>query len=79
MIPYQENDDMFIKEDMDMFVEHITVEDFKKKLDSIYRSTESPSQYNTIHDNIKEIILNNLIREDEERTMAKNKGSREEC
>jgi hypothetical protein len=71
-ITYQENDDMFIKEDMDMFVEHITVEDFKKKLDSIYRSTESPSQYNTIHDNIKEIILNDLIREDEERTKAKN-------
>ena len=70
-IAYQENDDMFIKEDMDMFVEHITVEDFKKKLDSIYRSTESPSQYNTIHDNIKEIILNNRIREDEERTKAK--------
>ena len=54
-----------------MFVEHITVEDFKKKLDNIYRTTESPSQYNSIHDNIKEIILNDLIREDEEKAKAK--------
>ena len=68
-ITYQENDDMFIKEDM--YVEHISVTDFKKKLDDIYRSTESPSQYNTIHDNIKDIILNDLIREDEERNRRK--------
>jgi hypothetical protein len=67
-ITYQENDDMFIE---DMYVEHISVTDFKKKLDDIYRSTESPSQYNTIHDNIKDIILNDLIREDEERNRRK--------
>ena len=41
-IAYQENDDMFIKEDM--YVEHISVTDFKKKLDDIYRSTESDRQ-----------------------------------
>ncbi len=58
-IAYQENDDMFIKENM--FVEHISVAEFKKKLDEIYRSTESSSQYNAIHDNIKDIILNDLI------------------
>ena len=68
-ITYQENDDMFIKEDM--YVEHISVTDFKKKLDDIYRSTESPNQYNSIHDNIKDIILNDLIREDEERNRGK--------
>ena len=60
---------MFIKEDM--FVEHISVAEFKDKLDEIYRSTESPSQYNAIHDNIKDIILNDLIREDEERMRKK--------
>jgi hypothetical protein len=37
-ITYQENEDRFIKEDM--FVEDISVKEFKKKLDEIYRSTE---------------------------------------
>ncbi len=41
-ITYQENDDVFIKESV--YVEHITVDDLKKKLDNIYRSTESPNQ-----------------------------------
>jgi hypothetical protein len=36
------------------------------KLDSIYQSTESPSQFYSIHDNVKDIILKDLIREDEE-------------
>ena len=40
-IAYQENNDMFIKEGM--YVEHISVAEFKDKLDEIYRSTESPS------------------------------------
>ena len=39
-IIFQDNEDMFIKEDNAMFVEHITVDEFKKKLDTIYRSTE---------------------------------------
>ena len=39
-IACQENDDMFNKEDM--FVEHISVTQFKKKLDEIYIPTESP-------------------------------------
>ncbi len=43
-ITYQENY-MFIKEGSNMFVEHITVEDFKKKLDSIYQSTASPNKF----------------------------------
>ncbi len=30
-ITYQENDDIFIKEGSNIFVEHITVEEFKKK------------------------------------------------
>jgi hypothetical protein len=58
---------MFIKEDNAMYVQHITVDEFKKKLDSIYRSTESPSQFYSIHDTIKDIILKDLIREYEER------------
>ena len=35
-ITYQENDDMFIKEDSNLFVHHITVDEFKKELDNIY-------------------------------------------
>ena len=54
-----------------MFVEHISVAEFKDKLDEIYRSTESPSQYNAIHDNIKDIILNDRIPEDEVRMRKK--------
>ena len=70
-ITFQDNEDMFIKEDNAMYVQHITVDEFKKKLDSIYRSTESPSQFCSIHDNIKDIILKDLIREDEERMQSK--------
>ena len=53
------------------FVEHITVQEFKQKLDDIYRTTESPTQFYSIHDNIKEIIMNDLIREDEEKMRSK--------
>ncbi len=54
-----------------MYVQHITVDEFKKKLDSIYRSTYPPSQFYSIHDNIKHIILKDLIREDEKRMHSK--------
>jgi hypothetical protein len=54
-----------------MYVEHITVDEFKKKLDTIYRSTELPSQFYSVHDNIRDIILNDLIREYEERMQTK--------
>jgi hypothetical protein len=47
-----------------MYVQHITVDEFKKKLDSIYRSTKLPSQFYSTHDTIKDIILKDLIRED---------------
>ena len=68
-IAYQENDDMFTKEDM--FVGHISVTKFKNIPHKIYQSTESPSQYNAIHDNIKDTILNEIIREDEDRMRRK--------
>jgi hypothetical protein len=70
-ITFQNNEDMFIKEDNAMFVEHITVDEFKKKLDTIHRSTELPSQLYSVHDNIRDIILKDLIREDEERMQTK--------
>jgi hypothetical protein len=54
-----------------MFVEHITVEEFKKRLDSIYQSTASPNKFYSMQENLKEIILNELIREDEERMRTK--------
>ena len=58
---------MFIKEGSNMFVEHITVDEFKRKPDNIYQSTTSRSKFYSMQDNIKEIILNELIRGDEER------------
>ncbi len=54
-----------------MFVEHITVDEFKKKFDTIYRSTELPSQFYSVHDHIRYMILKDLIREDEERMQTK--------
>ena len=62
---------MFIKKDGNMYVEQITVQEFKQKLDDIYRTTESPTQFYSVHDNIKEIIMNDLIREDEEKMRSK--------
>jgi hypothetical protein len=56
---------MFIKEDNAMYVQHRSVDEFKKKLDSIDGSTESPSQFYLIHDNSKDISLKDLILEDE--------------
>jgi hypothetical protein len=55
-----------------MSVEHIPIDEFKKKLDTIYRSTELPSQFHSVHDNIRDIILKDLIREHEERMQKKN-------
>ncbi len=62
---------MFIKEGNAMYVQHITLDEFKKKLDSICRTTESPSQFYSIRDNIKDIILKDLILENEERMQSK--------
>jgi hypothetical protein len=70
-ITFQDKEDMFIKEDTAMFVEHINVDEFKKKRDTIYRSTELPSQFYSVHDNIRDTILKDLIREDEERMQTK--------
>jgi hypothetical protein len=53
------------------FMLSIAVDEFKKKLDTIYRSTELPSQFYSVHDNIGDIILKNLIREYEERMQTK--------
>ncbi len=54
-----------------MFMQHMTVDEFKKKLESIYRSAQSPSQFYSILDNIKDIILRYLIREYEEGMQSK--------
>ena len=48
---------MFIKEGSNMFVHHITVDEFKKNLNSIYQSTPSLSKFYSMQDNLKEIIL----------------------
>jgi hypothetical protein len=55
------------------------VTEFKKKLDEIYRSTESPSQYNAVPNNIKDIMLNDLIRKDEEKRKEKMYGKINSC
>ena len=67
----QENNDMFIEEGSNMFVWHITVDEFKNRLDSIYLSTSSSSKLYSMQDNLKQIILNELIWEDEKRMQTK--------
>ena len=42
-----------------------------RNLHNLYYSTDSPEQYTKIQDDIREIILNDLIREDEENMQAK--------
>ncbi len=54
---------MLIEEGSNMLVHHITEDGFKKNLDSIYKSTQSPSKFYSMQDNFKEIILNQLIQE----------------
>jgi hypothetical protein len=54
-----------------MPVEHINVDEFKQKLDDINRTTESPTQFYSNHDNIKDIIMKDLIQEDKERMRSK--------
>ncbi len=70
-ITYQENDDVFIRENM--YVEHATVDDLKKKLDcdNIHRSTESPNHHNSIQEHLKDIILRDLIKDDGEKMKSK--------
>ena len=48
---FQDNEDMFINEYNAMYVQHIAVDEFEMKLDSIYWSTKSQSQLCSIHDN----------------------------
>ncbi len=44
-ILFQDQEDMFIKKDGNVYVEHITVNEFKQKLDDIHKTTESPTQF----------------------------------
>jgi hypothetical protein len=44
-----------------------------KKFDETYKSTESINQYNAIHENLKEIILDDLIQEEEDKIQQMNK------
>ncbi len=41
---FQDQEDVFIKKDGNMYVEHVPVEEFKKKLHDLYFSTDSPQQ-----------------------------------
>ena len=47
------------------------MDEFKNRLDSIYLSTSSSSKLYSMQDNLKQIILNELIWEDEERMQTK--------
>ena len=68
-ISYQEGDDVFIKEDI--LVEQITVADLKKKMTQIYNTTESMDRFIKYHEGLKEIIMEDLLRQDNERMRAK--------
>ena len=61
---------MLIKEGSNMLVQQITVDEFKKKLDNIFQSNTFPSKFCPVQDNLKEIIVNELNREYEERMQS---------
>ena len=47
-----------------------TLSDFNEKLIEIFDTADSMREYNKVRDNIKQVILNDLIREDEERMQS---------
>jgi hypothetical protein len=66
---------MFIKEEIAMYVDHITVDEFKKVLslfiDQLNYQASWFAQFYYVHDNIRDLIRWDLIREDEERMQTK--------
>ena len=54
-----------------MVIDKITVEDFNRRLEEIFDPTWSKNEYDSIKDNIQKIIMEELLREDQERSAAK--------
>jgi len=68
---YGEDDTVFVYEGDELWVEQITVSDFNAKLEEIFHTTSSQKQYDYVRDNIQKILMEQLIREDEEKTASK--------
>ena len=68
---YGEDDEVFFYEGSEVFVDKMTVDDFNKRLEEIFDTTHSMQEYDSIRDNIQKIIMEQLIREDQDRTSAK--------
>ena len=67
---YDEDDEIFMYEQSDTFVEKITVDDFNGRLKEIFATTKSMREYDSIRENIQKIIMEELIREDQEKILA---------
>ena len=70
-VSYGEGDEMFAREGTQMEVEKFTLSDFNAKLIVIFDTANSMREYNNVRDHIKQVILDDLIREDGERMQSK--------
>jgi len=68
---YGEDDEVFMYEGSNVVIDKITVEDFNRRLEEIFDTTWSKNEYDSIKDNIQKIIMEELLREDQERSAAK--------
>ena len=68
---YGEDDTVFVYEGDELCVEQITVSDFNAKLEQIFDTTASQEDYDSVRDNIEKIIMEELIRDEEEKLKTK--------
>ena len=70
-VSYGEVDEIFVREGTQMQEEKFTLSEFNEKLIEIFDTADSMREYNKVRDNIKQVILINLICDDEERMQSK--------
>ena len=56
-VSYGEDDEIFVLEGTQMEVETFTLSDFNEKPIEIFDTADSMEEYNTVRDNIKQVIL----------------------
>ena len=66
-VSYGEDYEIFVREGTQMEVEKFTLSDFNEKLIEILDTADSMREYTNVRDNNKQVVLDDLIREGEER------------
>jgi hypothetical protein len=61
---YGEDDEVFLYEGSNAYVEKMTVADFNAKLEEIFETAQSRDDYESYRDSLQKIILQELIRND---------------